>query len=48
MQLHVDQPIQYRPSHLYTRKTILFPNVELFQVARKSDIIKNTEIPGHW
>jgi len=44
-QLHADKPIQYRLSNLYTRKTILFPNVELFQLARNSDIIKNTEIP---
>ena len=40
MQLHADQPIQYRPSHLHTSKTFLFPTVELFQLARNTDIIK--------
>ena len=40
MQLHADQPIQYRPSHLHTSKTFLFPTVELFQLARNTDIKK--------
>ena len=45
LQLHADQPIWHRTSQLHTTKknsskTVLFPTLELFQLARNSDITK--------
>ena len=41
MQLHAD-------THTHTKdsKTFLFPTVELFQLARNTDITKKNKIPG--
>jgi hypothetical protein len=43
LQFHADKPLQYRLSHLHTTpqknsKNYSFPKVELFQLARNTDI----------
>ena len=53
MQLHADTHAHTRAhthTHTHTKdsKTFLFPTVELFQLARNTDITKKTKTAGQW